>query len=81
MIVKHEFDFEPQIFIDNKYYQDEPYLYHGKLLEVLYNCAIGKEGMLQNETRLRSMITLKYALEVLQAPDCFTDDTLPEEQS
>jgi inositol 1,4,5-triphosphate receptor type 1/inositol 1,4,5-triphosphate receptor type 3 len=46
MTVKHEFDFEPQVQLDNANYLDEPYLYHAKLLEVLYNCAIGKEGML-----------------------------------
>jgi len=73
MTVKNEFDFEALNFYEKPNYRDEPYIYHAKLLEVLYNCAIGKEGMLSNETRLRSMISLKYALEVLTAPDSFNE--------
>ena len=71
VVVRSEFDFEPMVHLENPNYLDEPYIYHARLLEVLYNCTIGKEGMLQNETRLRSIISLKYALEVLTAPDKF----------
>ena len=56
---------------ENPNYLDEPYIYQAKLIEVLYNCTIGKEGMLQNETRLRSLISLKYSLEILKSPDSF----------
>ena len=47
------------------YYQDEPYLYHAKLIEVLYTAAIGKDGMYINEAKLRSTINLKYLLDLL----------------
>lgn len=43
--IKHEFDFTPAKN-DNPNYRDEPYSYHCTLIEVLYTCAIGKEGML-----------------------------------
>lgn len=42
---------------------------------MLYSCAIGKEGMLQNETRLRMIISIKYALELLSSPDNMTDNS------
>jgi inositol 1,4,5-triphosphate receptor type 1/inositol 1,4,5-triphosphate receptor type 3 len=53
MQVKQEFDFSAESQVDNPHYRDEPFIYHTRLLEVLYNCTIGVEGMLQNETRLR----------------------------
>lgn len=57
-----------------RHYKDEPYIYHAALIEVLFTCSIGKEGMLQNESRLRTIIPLKYALEILSVPDEFSDN-------
>lgn len=70
-MIKHEFDFEALVKPENPKYSDEPFNYHAKLLEILYNCTIGKEGLLNNETRLRGIIQLRYVFEMLSAEDTF----------
>ncbi|EAR92909.2 zinc finger, C2H2 type family protein (macronuclear) [Tetrahymena thermophila SB210] len=52
---------------------DEPYMYHSKLLQVLGMTTIGKEGMYMSEQKLRSQITLRYVFDLLSTVDNMTD--------
>ncbi|EGR30411.1 MIR domain protein [Ichthyophthirius multifiliis] len=52
-----------------QYEEDEPYVYHAKLLDVLAFTTIGKEGMYMSEQKLRQNINLKYVFELLSQKD------------
>lgn len=71
-IFKYDYSFEESHNHSNANYKDEPYKYHAKLIDVLSITAVGKEGLYTNERRLRSQISLKYALEILALEDNLT---------
>ena len=58
--------------MENPFFKDEPYVYHAKLIELLACCTIGKDGLLQGETKLKQLIVTKYIFEILLQPDNFT---------
>jgi len=51
---------------------DEPYYYHAELIDLLGVTALGKEGLILNEVRLRSTMELGYFLELLCQEDHLT---------
>jgi len=54
---------------ENPHFKDEPFQYHSKLIELLALTTIGKEGMIFSESRLRSVLPLRYLFELLSSPD------------
>jgi len=51
---KNQFSFQKSSGMNKlKNIIDEPYIYHAALLEVLSMAAVGKEGLINNEVRLR----------------------------
>lgn len=69
----NELQFEPKINPEDRFYYDEPYRYHSKVLRMLcYSCA-GKSGVYVNEVKVRSLFRLKYLVKMLFWQDAMTD--------
>ena len=66
-----EFDFEPKALIEDRFYQDEPYLYHSKVMKLLCYACVGKSGVNVNEIKVRNFFKLDYLLKILKQDDSF----------
>lgn len=65
--------FEPRIDPDNRFYSDEPYRYHAKVLRMLTYACAGKSNVVVNEVKVRNLFKLSYLLEIMNMKDAFTD--------
>ena len=72
-VVTNELEFEPKINPEDRFYYDEPYRYHAKVLKLLcYSCA-GKSGVYVNLVKVQGMFTLDYLVDKLFIEDGMTD--------
>ena len=74
-IMYNELNFEPVVNLEDKFYQDEPYGYHSKMLRLLtYSCA-GKSGVYVNELKIRDLFSLEYLVNILFFEDSMTEQS------
>jgi hypothetical protein len=61
---------------ENRFYYDEPYRYHAKILRLFTYACAGKSSVVVNEVKVKNLFKLSYLLEILTYQDALTD---PEE--
>jgi hypothetical protein len=65
--------FEPRVEHENRFYQDQPYKYHAKILRLMTYACAGKSSVFVNEVKVRNLFKLQYLLDILTLTDAMTD--------
>ena len=67
--------FEERVKTDseNRFYRDEPYAYHAKVLKLICFICIGKTGVNINSIKARGIFGMDYLLQLLNTPDSFLE--------